>query len=344
MAYRKSNGKLQRRSRKIQPAVETLTFALPNGISYVDLNLAASIANRRAYKQEDSNWAVAGFTLYAQGTGNLAIWSLPDTWVCDNAYVKSKAMWEKMNDQVLDDEPDIQGKYHDFKVNMDSGMVAESIQCATNATGKILTPLSEDPGTGDIQLPSVGTNSLTTADFSAGAAPRADWNYSTIQIPNDPASGVTSEFSLHVVGPNCSIAGGDPVDSKGLITGYAKSRSRPQEQDPNVPLGDGWMNELFDVGENNEEIREDLVDDNDRPPYAMIGAGSVREAYPGGSEEQSGLHLHSSQSVSITTVGGKTSIRGGFFKLGLIKFYNPQNLQMLIQVHLVPGPKRGYMC
>jgi hypothetical protein len=283
MAYRKSNGKLQRRASKIQPAVETLTFALANGVSYVDLNLAASIANRRAYKQEHSDWAVAGFTLYAQGTGNLTIWSLPDTWVCDNAYVKSKAMWEKMNEQVLDDEPDIQGKYNDFKVYMDSGMVAESIQTATNASGKISTPLTEDPGTGDIQSPAVGVNSLTTADFTAGAAPRADWNFSTIQIPNDPASGVTSEFNLHVVGPNRSVVAGDPVDSKGLITGYAKSRSRPQEQDPNAPLGDGWMNELFDVGENNEEIREDLVEDNDCPPYAMFGAATTRESYPGGS-------------------------------------------------------------
>ena len=335
MAYKRSNGKLQRRAP--EPAVETFTFALPSGQSYVDLNLAASIANRRAYKQEHSDWAVAGFTLYAQGTGNLTIWSLPNTWVSNNAYIKSKAMWDKMQDQVLDDEPDIKGKYHDFKVYMDSGMAAESIQCVVTPAGKILTPLTEDPGTGDITVPSVGTGSLTTADFTGAAPPRAEWNWSTVQIPNVATPGTTVEYSLHMVGPNTGT-------SKGLITGYAKSRSRPQEQDPNVPLGGGWMNELFDVGENNEEIREDLEEDNDRPPYAIMGAATLREAYPGGSEEQSGLHLHSSQSVTTTTVGGKTQIRGGMFKLGLIKFNNLQGLDMLVQVHLVPGPKRGYMC
>ena len=268
MAYKRSNGKLPSRRPKIQPAVETLSFWVPPGLSYVDLSLAASIANRRAYKQEHSNWMVAGFTLYSvNATSNPAsfnIYKVPNTWVVDNAYTKSKAMWEKMNDQVLDDEEGIQGKYEDFKVYIDRTMVGQTVQCAADPTGKILTPLTEQApggvGTGLIQVPApANVDSLTTADFTGAAAPRADWNYSTIQVPNEPGSGQTTEFSLHIVGPSYS-------DSKGLIEGYARSRSRPQEQDPNAPLGEGWMNELFDLGENNEEIRDDLVEDNDRPP------------------------------------------------------------------------------
>ncbi len=340
MAYRKSNGKL--RTRTIQPAQMTMSFIAQPGASYIDLNLAASIANRRGYKQQNSDWVVAGFTLYTGTTGAMSIWKLPDTWVADNAYTKSLAMWNKMNDQVLDDEPDIQGKYHDFKVYMDSNMTVETIQCAADPLGRILTPLTEQApggvGTGLLQVPGVGqTDSLTTADFTAVASPRANWNFSTIQIPNDPASGTTTEYKLHFVGP-------DTGTSVGLITGYAKSRSRPQEQDPNVPLGEGWMNELFDLGENNEEIRDDLVDDNDRPPYALIGAASTREAYPGGSEEQMGLHLHSAQSVTTTIIGGTTQIRGGNFKCGLIKLQNVSLTDCIVQVHLMPGPKRGYMC
>lgn len=331
----------------MEPAVETLTFWVPPGLSYVDLSLAASIANRRAYKQENTSWMVAGFTLYSvNATANPAsfnIYKIPNSWVAENAYTKSKAMWEKMNDQVLDDEEGIQGKYEDFKVYIDQTMVGQTVQCKADPLGKILTPLTEQApagvGTGLIQVPAVGnTDSLTIADFTGAAAPRADWNYSTIQVLNDPASGTTTEFALHYVGPSTA-------SSKSLIEGYARSRSRPQEQDPNVPLGEGWMNELFDVGENNEEIRDDLLEDNDRPPYALYGAATVKESYPGGSEEQMGLVNHSTQPITSTTVGGKTSLRGGEFKCGLMKFNlaGEVGTGALLQIHLVPGMNRGYM-
>ncbi len=339
---RRSNG-----MKKIQPAQETLTFYVPAGISYVDLSLAASIANRRGYKQQDSDWMVAGFTLYAvnptANPSSFNIYKAPNTWVVDNAYTKSKAMWEKMNDQVLDDEPGIQGKWSDFKVHIDHGMVGQSVQCAADPLGKILTPLTEQApagaGTGLIQVPAVGqVDSLTTADFTGAALPRAEWNYSTIQIPNDPASGTTTEYSLHLIGPN-------QADSKSLIVGYARSRTRDTERDPNVPITEGWMNELFDLGENNEEIRDDLVADNDRAPYALYPSSSGAEGYPGGSTEQIGLVNHSTQPITSTTVGGKTTIRGGQFKCGLMKFNLSGEVSgALLQIHLVPGMNRGYMC
>lgn len=332
MAYRKSKGKLARR-KKMQPAVMQLELQIPTGLSYIDLSLCASIVNRRGYKQENMNWAVSSFEFLgtASSSGTLAIAKLPETWIYSNAYQKSRALWHEMNDQVLDDEPGIQGKYHDFKIAMDANMVAQSVQCQATPGGRILTPRDTN-----------GT--LTTGDFTGAVMPRSDWNYSTIQIPNDPASGVTSEFSLHAVGPNQSVAAGDPVDSKGLIHGYAKARSRPQEQDPNVPLGEGWMNELFDVGENNEEIREDLVDDNDRPPYALIGAASQRESYPGGSEELPTAQIHGFCQFSSTTVSSKNSIQGGMFQNGLMVISNSTSGTINCLIHLLPGNNRGYLC
>lgn len=341
MAYKRSNGKLQRKAP--EPAVQTLTFMSQPGASYIDLNLAASIANRRAYKQQNSDWVVAGFTLYTGTTGAMSIWKIPDSWVAKNAYTKSLAKWKEMQDQVLDTEPDIAGKYHDFKVYIDGGMASENIQCAATPNGRILTPLTEQVtgpggGTGVFQVPGPGQiDSLTTADFTGASPPRADWNWSTIQIPNEATPGTTVEYSLHMVGANTAT-------SKGLITGYAKSRSRPQEQDPNVPTGGGWMNELFDLGDNDEEIRADLVEDNDRPPYALFGAATTREVYPGGSEEQSGLVMHSGSFVTTTTVGGTTHVSGGNFKCGLMKLQNTTLTDCIVQVHLVPGNNRGYMC
>ncbi len=53
MAYRKSKGKLARRSKKIEPAVQTLLINTPGvnagatGNSYIDLSQVASIVNRK---------------------------------------------------------------------------------------------------------------------------------------------------------------------------------------------------------------------------------------------------------------------------------------------------------
>ena len=98
----------------------TLTFEMgEGGTSYIDLSLACSILNRRAYKQ-GYNWAVSGMTIYAQGTNKtVRVATLQNNWCTHNAWVKGKALYDKMNDQVLDDEPGIQGRYHDFKVFMD---------------------------------------------------------------------------------------------------------------------------------------------------------------------------------------------------------------------------------
>ncbi len=336
MAYRRSNGKA--RMKKIEPAVTRLTFQAPTDLTgaittqYLDLSLAASLVNRRFYRQ-GVKWAVAGITIIAKGTGAINVSKVPETWVAHNAWKKSFAMWRKMNDQVLDDEPGIQGAYHDFKIYADETMIDAEIQQSTSA------------GVGPFILtPRDSLGNLTAADFTGVNAPRADWNYSTVQIPNDGAPGTTIEHTMHFVGDTTAT-------SVGLINGYALSRSRPQHQDPNVPVDGGWMNELFDLGENNEEIRADLVFDNDRAPYATYPADSGSEAYPGGSGEYPALQLVDTLEFTSTTVSGKNSIPGGIYSCGLIRIDAANNAtaeggfaNYLIQVDLVPGGHRGYLC
>lgn len=314
---------------KIEPAPQTLTFLVPAGVSYIDLSLAASIANRRFYRQ-GLNWAVDGFTLYASGTGGFNILKIPDTWPAANAWKKSYHLWSKMNDQVLDDEPGIEGRYHDFKVAADQDMSSASIQDQGNPTGTILTPASGDVA-GLLPIPAC----FTQADFSGGgAAIDSQWAYSTIQVPNDPVAGTTVEKSLHFVG-------GDTATKVGLINGYEQSRARPNSPDPNSPTAEGWMNDLFDVGMQLEELRDDLVADNDQAPYPVGTAGSAY--YPGGSHEFPGMSMHSAALITATTVGGKTSIRGGNFYCGLIKVLSTVDANAILQIHLVPGSHRGYL-
>ena len=64
--------KYSKRSRNMEPAVQTLTFTgivAPKGggnLSHIDLSQVASLVNRRFYRQ-GINWAVAGFKFTATG-------------------------------------------------------------------------------------------------------------------------------------------------------------------------------------------------------------------------------------------------------------------------------------
>ena len=93
MAYRKSKGKLARRSKKIEPAAMTMVFEVPlagGGVidqHTIDLSQCASLLNRRFYRQ-GINWAVSGFKFVTLDsvTGTVAVKKLPSTWVMSNAW------------------------------------------------------------------------------------------------------------------------------------------------------------------------------------------------------------------------------------------------------------------
>ena len=328
MAYRKSNGKLGRR--KLQPAVMQIAVQVPTGTSYVDLALCASILNRRSYKQECSEWAVGSFELFkGSGVSNgiVEIRKLPQNWVMENAYTKSKALWHEMNEQVLDEQPSIAGKYRDFKIGMDVNHVAQTIQTNANVGGRILTPIVNSTG---------GVGNFTVADFTGASAPRADWEFSQLTFPNDPTSGVTTSYTMHAVGASSA-------DSKGLIEGYAASRSRPQITDPNVTTINGWMNELFDDGEQLDDLKDIIEDDNNRPPYPLGNPQTATEFYVGGPNELEGLQVHSFANFTATTVSGKNTIQGGSFKCGLMRIDNSTDGVISMIIHMLPGTHRGYM-
>ena len=61
-----------------------------------------------------------------------------------------------------------------------------------------------------------------------------------------------------------------------------------------------------------------------------------------------GLAYHDSAYASGTTVGGVTRMKGGVFPAGLIRVASILNIPAgetaLLQVNLVPGEHRGYLC
>ena len=323
-----------RKRKKVEPAVMNLSFtAAASGTNYIDLSRAASVVNRRFYRQ-GINWSVAGFTITTAGNtapGTVTVCKVPTTWVSYNAWVKSKAMWDQMNDLVLDQEPDIQGRYADFKVFMNADMRSSVIQ--TSITG---------PNDQEILVPTDCMYSLPSTDGS-------EWNYSTIQIPEDGGSLPPTENALHFLGDDVVTPGSE---SRGLIHGYALSRARPVNTgDPNVPAGGGgWMRALFDEGDNLDEIRLDISADNDQPPYAVGDSASGAEYYPGGKTNLPSGEVVGYASFGATPVTGsitsQRSIKGGMFPCGLIEIKSdltgPSFYDVI--VHLVPGNHRGYLC
>lgn len=311
---------------KIQPAVMRMWFHIDanNTRNYLDCSLAASAANRRFYRQ-GHEWVIASMSLHTPASviGEFDVSKVPDTWVAENAYTKSRSLWMESQNQVLEDQPSIKAKYRDFKVFLDSEMSTASKQAVSNN-------------------PAVNNDILLPVDRNNQIAKYGEWVYSSIQLPQDGGAVAPDGVTLHFVGD-------DITGSKGMIHGYGLSRTRPMDVDPNMPGVGGWMNDVFDVADNLDEIREDLEEENNIPPYRVGNPGEDAEYYPGGSNNQTDGALHAVGFVSGTTVGGKTPIEGGIFKAGLVRFDwdfdtgTTEPVSMWLCVDFVPGTTKGYL-
>lgn len=298
------------------------------GLQYIDLAQCASLMNRKFIRQQHQ-FAVQSVELISNGTGTVTLNRLRNDWVTINALEKSFHIWKQSQDQVVDDNPSVKARYNDFKVFMDATHAAEG--GASNAW-----PIG-------YMTPAQATASSATALY--------DWEYSEIQIPNDPTSGTTTGYFLHVVGPDNGAA-----PSKGIIQGYAESRSRPQSRDPNVvggtPAGPiSWMVEAFDEGETFDEITADVMAENNSPPYIIDGPNSDAEFYPGGSRNAiPGLEL---AQVDVYTTAGTALTRtpgsGAFLcTAGLLQMTSTVTGQTganvnYLKITLAPGLAKGLM-
>ncbi len=339
--YRKS-------SKKMQPSVETLTFNLgsvpksesegpgiiPNQKTYfLDLSQVASLVNRRFYRQ-GLVWAVGGFRLNSVNVvantssrvvdapeGAITIQKLPQSWVMSNAWEKGFRAWLKQQNQATEENESVKAKYNDFKIFFDETHL--------------------DLGFEDNILPAVYDAGFVSPYASMNVASPGEWQASQIVIPNFTSPGVNYEPFIQAVGDDVGGTGG----SISLIKAYEDSRSVPQSPDPAVPAGvdsaDNIYRAMFDVGDNMEDVLENVVGKNDELPYPQIH-------YPGGDTQLEGAQCHSIENITGSTIGGVTYLKGGSFPCGLIRIdiFNTDNefdMLNILQVDLVPGTHRGYL-
>jgi hypothetical protein len=339
---RRNNNKMTRQ-RKMEPAVLTLSMptasvggGTPAITEFVDLSQVCSLINRRFYRQ-GLNWAVGGIKILTQTgfTGSISTSKLPSTWVMSNAWHKSFAAWQQMNNEALAETESVRPRFLDFKVYAD-----HSHHTAGFAAN--LMPLSQD-GTGAPALP----------------ATQGEWEASKVSIPyGSTAPGQSVDRELLAVGP--SYPGISPVsgaNAVSIIEGYASSRGLPNVLDPNVPddssdaegtAPQNWMAALSNKGtDQTEEVLENMITENNIAPYPFENDGVNNDTmYPGGANQLTGLEIHDVSFVNPTTVGGHTRIKGGMFPCGLIRFdieNTGSSSNTLIQIELVPGTHRGYL-
>jgi hypothetical protein len=306
--------------------------------SYVDLSQIASLLNRRFYRQ-GINWAVSGMKVFTTVSSTITVSKLPETWVMSNAWEKGFRAWQRMNREALEETESVRPRFMDFKIYADS----EHHQLGYAAN---LLP----------------TNVLGGAVMAPG-----EWESSKITVPyGSTSAGNAVDRELIAVG--ASYPGISPVtgaNALSLIEGYAASRGLPPVTDPNVPddasdaegtAPQNWLGAMFNDGtDQTEDVLENLITENNQSPYPFEG-GEIPGApgtywtdtqYPNGANQFSGLQLHDFETITGTTIGGITRIKGGMFPCGLIRIdHTPEGTSsnLAIQIDLVPGSHRGYLC
>lgn len=322
----------------LQPAPKKLYFAFNVGdgeVGYtrptIDLSLAASIANRRFYRQ-GLNWAVANVKVtlpdgVSATNSNLQVKSVQDTWIACNSWKKSFSLWMKMNKFAMQEAPSIRPKFFDYKVFLDE----------THYNDWKLNTDAGGPGYQNALVPDSGTlaprdSPSTSAAFIKGG----EWDMAKFVIPKTDGTDDATTFYAFMHGAGTAAA-------KPIINGYAYSRALVTSPEPlTLAANTSWMTDVFQQGtDQTDEILQDLEDDNDEVPYDL-------DEYPGGATNFVGPQVVGFTIATTTNqTGQQVEFNTGPFtaQCGLIQIDTAAiaTKPVIIEVTLVPGGNRGYL-
>ena len=199
-------------------------------------------------------------------------------------------------------------------------------------------------------------------NLTGATATPGEWEYSKFVIPTSGATGGATDFE--VIATGASFPGAAPastLNAVSLIEGYAASRGLPEVLDPNVPgdaddvgptaTPENWLGSLFNEGtDQDKQVLDDMITENNIAPYPFENDGVHTDTqYPGGANQLPGLEWHDLLQIYETNVANGVGIqrgKGGNFPCGLIAidWLPVTSANLVIQIDLVPGNHRGYLC
>ena len=260
---------------------------------YIDVAQVLSQQNRKLIRQGQM-FRIKGFRAYTNDVTPvkqmMKVGRAYMSWPTFNAYRKGRALWHKHNALATENlSPAVYPKYHDFKVFMNHSHYDNVINS--------------------------GDANLLPVDFDDNALSAGEWVYSKFHD-----SGSTSdEYYCHLNGAHGGSTGS--WTSVGLVQAYAESRPVPQvdattSDDFNQvgSMTSPW-GRLFNDDDQSTDVYDDLLADNDSPPYSRVD-------YPGGaSSGQEGQSVFYGRLPSINQPDGTTGRVPTFdAPCGLIRF------------------------
>jgi len=304
----------------MQPAQTVLSYAVPNGESYIDIAEGLSQVNRRAYRQ-GMEYAVGKVTFaYTADPGSILNVSLTcstagNTWVVHNAWKKAQHCWMQQQRRARD-----------------------LIGCGPGNLDGVSKPTWEDYKVYLDDAHRAGT-SLGVIAGDTGAVGTGEWDYSRLIWEADDAS--IDEVYMHLIGGDVSTT------DFGLILGYQQSRATVQAESPDLPAE--YSINMYTRLANDEnavadEVAQNMEEENDEPPYD-------HDDYPGSDTNSDAPWLQQLAFASTTIPVGV--VPGFVAQCGLIRlFLGARNVaggttgtapESLVQVHLVPGSYKGVL-
>ncbi len=216
--------------------------------SFINLPKDLSAVNRQLFRQARM-YKVKSITVVDNDEEKfIQFGAAPDTWAMRNACKRAYARYNEMNAQVLDDQPSLKSTWSDFKPFLSNKHNAAE----TN------------PGTYVMESPE---------DIEGNNVEYGEWEFSMFESPDGTSS--VDGYRVGLLGGHNGSPGA--FNYVGLIQSYGDTRGTVGRFEPNVDTAlasDDPLLNLLDAGTQFDEIAENLIGENNSPPYKVQSPGS----------------------------------------------------------------------
>lgn len=223
--------------------------------AYINLARDLSALNRQLFRQTRTYRVKSIRVVDGSPDGSVEMACAPHTWAMKNSLKRAFKRWNEMNAQVLKDQPNLKSKWHDFKPYLSS----THMQVYESGTGgEMLIP--EDIGGQKLQY--------------------GEWEHSTFESPD--ATNSVDGYKVGILGQQVGAPGA--IDYVGLIESYGNTRTTVTEtpQANTALASDDPLLNLLDAGTQFDEVAENIIDENDLPPYKLNDGSGFGTEYVGG--------------------------------------------------------------